>query len=114
MPPPTGTRMTRLSADVVVPARRDLRGLRDDLVHRRIDEALELNLADRFESAERHADRLPDDGGLGQDRVANPTFAEAFLQALRHPEHAAETADVLTDEHDRLVAVHQFMQRAVD
>ena len=38
--------------DVVVPARRHLRCLGDDLVHRRIDETLELNLADRLESTE--------------------------------------------------------------
>ena len=79
-----------------------------------IDETLELNLADRLESAERHADRLPHDGGLGQDRVADSAWSEAFLKALRHPEHAAETADVLTDEHDRVVVVHQFVQRAVE
>ncbi len=49
-------------------------------------------------------------------RIASRTrpCSEAFLEALRHPEYASETADVLTDEHDGVVVVHQFMQRAVE
>ena len=43
-----------------------LRDLADDLVVRRVDEAVELDLDDGPVAAQRHADRRADDAGLGE------------------------------------------------
>ena len=60
-PPADGNADDKVQRQLLVPSSRHPGGLRDDLIHRRVDEAFELNLADRFESAQRHADGLPDD-----------------------------------------------------
>ncbi len=53
-----------------------------------------------------------DDSARTASRDAART--KAVLQAPRHAEHAAETSDVLSDEDDRFVAVHQLVQGTVE
>src|SRR5882762_7066087 len=67
----------------------------DYLVERRRREAVELNLGYRHESADRHADRDTDEGGLRQRRVETSSVAERLGKPLGHPEHSAESGDVL-------------------
>src|ERR1700722_13452172 len=74
--------------------------LADDLVRRRVHESVELDLADRPVAAQRQADRGADDPGLRERRVHHAVLAEVFLQPVRHPEDAAEPADVLAHDHD--------------
>jgi len=51
-----------------------------DLVERRVDEAVELNLTDRAVAADRESDRRADDGRLRQRRVDDAVFAESFCK----------------------------------
>ncbi len=100
MPPPNGIRMTIGSRTLALRAVVHLRHLGDDLVVRRVDEAVELDLADRPVAADRQADRGADDAGLGQRGVDHPVLAEVLLQAVGDPEDAAELADVLAHDDD--------------
>src|SRR6478735_10725919 len=88
--------------------------LADDLVEGRIDEAVELDLADGAVAAQRHADRGADDAGLGERAVDDAVLAEVLLQALGDAEDATELADVLTDEHDLGVGLHGLAQAVGD
>ena len=80
-----------------------LRDLGDDLVERRVDEAVELDLDDRAEAAVGEADGGAHDAGLGERRVDDALRAELVLQSVGDAEHAAELADVLAHEHDLVV-----------
>ena len=53
--------------------------LRDDLVEGRVDEPVELDLADRPVPAHGQPDRRADDAGLGQRRVDDAAVAEVTL-----------------------------------
>jgi hypothetical protein len=86
--------------------------LADDLVEGRVDEAVELDLANRPVAPEGHPDRGPDDARLGEGRVDDALLAEVLLQPLGDPEDAAELADVLADEHDLGVLLHRLAQPA--
>src|SRR6478752_3382942 len=88
--------------------------LADDLVEGGVDEAVELDLADRAVAAQRHADRGADDAGLGERAVDDAVLAEVLLQALGDAEDATELADVLTDEHDLGVGLHGLAQAVGD
>ena len=81
--------------------------LGDDLVVRREDEAVELDLHDRAVAAQRQADRGADDAGLGERGVDDPVLAEVLLQAVGDPEDAAELADVLAHDEDLGVGVQR-------
>src|SRR5690606_13073646 len=83
-----------------------LRDLTNDLVVRRVDEAVELDLTHRAVAAQRKADRGADDAGLGERRVDHPVFAEVLLQPVGDPEDAAELADVLAHQDDLVVGLH--------
>jgi hypothetical protein len=88
--------------------------LTDDVVERRIDEAVELDLDNRAVAAQRHADRGADDAGLGERGVDDAGLAEVLLQAVGHPEDTAQLADVLAHEDDLGVALHGDAQAGVD
>jgi hypothetical protein len=86
----------------------------DDVVERRIDEPIELDLHDGPVAPQRQPDRRPHDPRLGQRRVDDPVLAEVLLQALGHPEHPAELADVLAHEDHLGVAFHRRPHAAGD
>ena len=88
--------------------------LADDVVERRVDEPVELDLDDGAVAAQGQADRGADDAGLGERGVDDPLLAEVLLQALGDAEDAAELADVLTHEDDLGVALHGGAQAVVD
>ena len=98
--------MTIGIVDVARRAGVHLGDLADDLVERRVDEAVELDLDDRPVAAQGQADRGADDAGLGQRGVDDPLLAEVLLQAVGDPEDAAELADVLAHEEDLGVVLH--------
>jgi hypothetical protein len=92
----------------------ELRDLRDDLVVRRVDEPVELDLDDRLVAAQRHADGGADDAGLGQRRVDHAVLAEVLLQPVGDAEDAAERADVLAHQDDLRVVLHRLAQAGVE
>ena len=113
MPPPNGMRITigrGLPAGPVA----HLRELADDLVVRRVDEAVELDLADRPVAAQGQADRRADDAGLGERGVDDAVLAEVLLQAVGDPEDAAELADVLAHDQDLGVVLQRPPQTHVE
>ena len=93
---------------------------------RREDVIEELYLDDRLQTADRHADRTPDDVCLGERRIENASSAKFSLQVRRHLEHAAFAFDafeifftraighVLAKDDDTRVAFHLFVHAAVD
>ena len=91
-----------------------LRDLADDLVVRRVDEAVELDLDDRLVAPQRHPDGRADDAGLGQRAVDDAVLAEVLLQTVGDPEDAAELADVLAHEQDLGVVLHRLAQAHVE
>jgi hypothetical protein len=88
--------------------------LRRDLVERREDEPVELDLADRAVPAQRETDRGADDAGLRERRVHDPVRAEVLLEPVRDPEHPAERPDVLAHEEDLGVLLERTAQAGVD
>ncbi len=78
----------------------------DDLIHRGIDEAHELNFGDRLQALDRHADRHAGDHALRERRVLHAILAEFFLQALRRAKDAAVDADVFAQHDDCRVVRH--------
>ena len=92
----------------------ELRQLADDLVVRRVDEVRELDLRDRHEAVERHADRGADDAALGERRVDDAVVAELVPEALGDAEDAADLAHVLAEHDDAIVAPHLVAEGVVD
>ena len=88
--------------------------LADDLVERRVHEAVELDLADRPVAAQREPDRGAHDAGLGQRGVDDAALAEVLLQPVGDPEHAAELAHVLTHDEHLGVVVERLAQAGVE
>ena len=91
---------------VALRARVHLGHLRHDLVERRVDEAVELDLDDRPVATHRQPDRRAEDSALGQGGVDDAVLAEVLLQGVGDPEHAAQLADVLTEQDDLVVLLH--------
>jgi hypothetical protein len=89
-------------------------GLADDLVHGREDEVSKLDLADRPQSMQRHADAHGDDRRLRQRRVDHPVRAELGEQSLGGAEDAAARPHVLAGEDDARVAAHLLGQGVTD
>jgi hypothetical protein len=87
--------------------------LGDDLVEGRIDEAVELDLADGTVAPHGQTDGSPDDAGLRQRGVDDTTVAEVALQPFSHSEDAAERADVLAQQNDFGIALHRLAQAGV-
>ena len=85
-----------------------------DLVEGRVDEVGELDLDDREQAAEGHADAMADDRGLRQRRVDHPLLAELLDEALRGPEHPTAGAHVLAHDQHALVARHEVPHGVVD
>ena len=71
-----------------------------------MDEVRELDLGDRPQPVDRGTDRRPDDHRLGERRVDHAVVAELRPQAVGREEDASLLADVLAQDHDRLVAAH--------
>src|SRR5712692_10317837 len=76
----------------------------DDLLERRVNKAVELDLRNGPEAAQCQAHRDADDGRLGQWRVEDALFAEGLLQSVGDPKDAAERAHVLAKDEDVVVA----------
>ena len=86
----------------------------------------ELDLDDRLQAAQRHADAAADDVGFGERRVEDAVAAELPLQTVRHLEDAALAldrrqrrfvagiGDVLAEDDDARIARHLVAQRRVD
>ena len=91
-----------------------LRQLGHDLVVGRVDEAVELDLADRPVAAQGEADAGADDAALGERGVDHAVLAEVLLQAVGDAEDAAELADVLAHDQDLRVLLHRRPQARVD
>ena len=91
-----------------------LRDLAHDLVVRRVDEAVELDLHHGPVATQGHPDRRTDDAGLGQRRVDDPVLAEVLLQSVGDPEDATELADVLAHDQDLGVVLHRLAQPHVE
>src|SRR5690606_2049159 len=87
-----------------------LRDLGDDLVERRIDETVELDLDDGPIAAERQPHRGPDDPRLGERRIDHPSGAELVEQTVGDAEDAAERTDVLAQEDDVVIVAHRLPQ----
>jgi hypothetical protein len=87
--------------------------LADDLVERRVDEAVELDLADRPVAAQARPIAVPMMPGLGQRGVDHPVLAEVLLQPVGDAEDAAELADVLAHDQDLAVGLHRLAQPVV-
>jgi hypothetical protein len=92
----------------------ELGHLADDLVKRRIDESVELDLHHRAVAAVGEAHGGANDGRFGQGRIHHPVRAEVLLQPVGYPEHTAEGADVLPHQHDFGIVLEGFAQARVD
>ena len=68
--------------------------LADDLVKARINVVSELNLGNRPQAVQAHADRCADNAAFGDRRINHPVFAVLALQSIRATEDAAEVAEI--------------------
>ncbi len=91
-----------------------LRGDGDDRVEGARDEVGELQLDDGPLAHPGGADGGADEALLGDRRVEHPLLAELLDQACRHPERAAEGADVLAEQEDALVLPHRVGERGAN
>ena len=88
--------------------------LGDDLIEGGVDEVGELDLGDRQQPVQRHADRHADDAGFGERRIDDAPLAELVEEPLRHLEDTPAGPDVLTEEHDPIVGGELVVQRVTD
>ncbi len=96
------------------------------LHHRGPDVVEELDLDDRLQPANRHADRPADDVGFRNRRVEHPVVAKRALETVGDLEDAAlarhelqclaaaGVGDVLAEDHDARVARHLVLEGPVD
>src|ERR1043166_89552 len=82
-----------------------------ELFRCRIGVLAELNLRDRHESRDRHADGPPDDSLFGEAGVEHAIRAETLLKALGHEMHSAFHADVLAEDEHLAIALELDRQR---
>ena len=80
------------------------RQLADDLVEAGIDVVGKLDLGDRAQAVDAHADRGADDAAFGDRRVDDAMLAVLALQAVGAAEYAAEVTDVLAEHDDAGIA----------
>jgi hypothetical protein len=85
-----------------------------DLLEGRVAERVELKLHHRPHAVHGHANGGADDARLGQRRVEHARLAELLGQAIGHPEHTAERADVLTKDIDGRVVLKSLAQGPVE
>src|SRR2546428_3057846 len=90
------------------------RHVADDLVERRVDETVELDLGYRPEATQRQAYGDADDGRLSERRVEHAVDSKRLLQAVCNTKDTAERADVLTKNQNLLVARQGVAERKVD
>ncbi len=90
------------------------RELAHQLVVRLHREAAELDLGQGHQAGDREPDRRADDHRLGDRHVEHAVRAEPVERAVGGAEHATVRADVLTQEHDALVARHLVEDRLAD
>src|SRR5215207_4004107 len=88
--------------------------LADDLIERRVDEPVELDLAHWAVAAQRHAHGSADDAGFGKRRIDHPMFAEVLLQAFGNSEDPTELADVLASDHDFRIGFQRSAQARIE
>jgi hypothetical protein len=100
--------------DLALAAVVQLRDLGHDLVERREDEPVELDLAHRPETTHGETDGRADDARLGQRRVEHALLAEVLLEPVGDAEDAAELADVLPHHDDLRVRLHRGTQAHVE
>ena len=86
----------------------------DDLVERRVDEPVELDLGDRPGTRQGHAYRRADDAGLVERRVDHPVGAESLVEPIGDPEHPAGHPDVLAEDDGGVVPLHRLVEGGVD
>ena len=89
-------------------------GVVEDLVDRGVGEAGELDLRDRLQPLDRHADAHAGDEALGERRVDHALGAEAPGEPQRRAEHAAVHAHVLAEHDDGGIVLHLALEREVD
>src|SRR5207253_1558822 len=90
------------------------RELAHDLVECGIDVIGELDLRHRLQSVHPQADSGCDDAALRNGSVEHAMLAVFSLQPLGAAEHAAEVADVLTEDHDARIALEHNVHGGVD
>ncbi len=88
--------------------------LAHDLVERGIDEIEELDLGDGLEPIEGHADRSPDDPGLGERSIEDPVLTKLLQQTLGRAEHPTVHTDVLAEEENVRVVAHRLLKAAIN
>src|SRR6185312_3892185 len=88
--------------------------LTDDLVEPRVDVVSELNLRDGLQPVHAHPDRRPNDSTLRNRRVQHTMFAVLTLQAVSHPEHTAEVANIFAEDHYPRIALQHDIHGGVE
>ena len=88
--------------------------LRCDLIKRRIDKAVELNLDNGSVSAHCKPNRRTDNPRLGEWGVKNSMLTKLRLEALRHTKDATERADVFAHEQNLRVCRHGGLKAQID
>src|SRR5690606_38193368 len=82
-----------------------------DLVGGRVEVVGELDLDHRAQAVGTHADRRAHNTAFRNGRIKYALSAVFGLQAFGAAEHAAEIADVLTKNHDVIVALQHDVHR---
>ena len=84
-----------------------------DVIETHRDEIREHDFGDGAKPRHRRTHGRPQNGLLGNRRIAHPQWPELFIEADGGLEHAAGLGHVFAQEHDILVAVH-FLGNAAD
>ena len=87
---------------------------RHDLVERRVDEPVELDLQDGAVAAHRESHRRADDAALRQRRIDHAVLAKVLLQAVGHAEDSAERPNVLPHEQHLGVVLQRPAQARIE
>ena len=85
-----------------------------ELLHRWIRVLAELDLRDRHQTGERHADRSTNDAFLGEARIEHARLAELLLQAERGRVHPTFASDILTEHHESAIGGKLALERTAD
>jgi hypothetical protein len=86
----------------------------DDLIDAGIQKAFKLNLRNRTNPVNRHAERHRHDPQLRQRRVHHPAFAEFLLQTVGNTKDAAFFSHVFTEDHDPVIPFQFLPKREID
>src|SRR5207237_7312762 len=102
------------AGEIAIRAIAQPRGLRDDLIVRRIHVVGELNLDARAQSIGSHADRRADDPELANRRIETAGLPVFRLQALGCAKDATEINDTLAEHDDVVVSAHHHAESTTD